>query len=767
MTQTTLFSDKQLFVSLYKSALRRMKGLSFIYTVLCFISYPMPYIMEAVEAARSYELGYRHFGFIGIPEIYTDISLVFYFAVVIAGAIIISAYCNSFMHNRRAVDVFHALPAKRSVMLLANFAAVATILVTAQLICYSVVAVASVTMVKNILLKDIFAEFLRVLLLTLMITAVTFFCCVCCNTALDSAIFAVAFMFVVPAYTLLMHANMSIFLTGYDTARSSFFQAVKFSPVIMMYQTFMDGEIVQGFWLNTAYVIFTVALVALSCVLYTKRKSETAQSADTKKLIYQFIILATSTGGGVLFGILYHEVFGVYNAGEVTIGITSCIFTAAIYLVFNAFMARNPRPTKRGLMGLAASLAVVVAFIACVDNGFFGFESYIPQTEKIQSVSINYTGDYRAVEYLETNRYGDFYHNVTNNVVFTEAEEIEQVRKIHQSVVNNLEKETNLFYHTLHITYTLDSGRTVKRTYRHSIPVETIQNLVALEDYESFKTQLYPVLYCDVSQVKNFEIKDGFGYNYKLVNNLTDSQKTKLYNAMAQDTLNITRQMKDQHRGPVLARIGVNYIDVTSEDFNGMLKKSETNMIESVTVEIAANGYYHGDKYPNELYRNVIFNVTPDCINTIKALEEIGLGQYTTLTMPENMQAVVLACYSPLDYDSNKPYWKTDKYFDQTYDFDMFRYEDKNRVVEYSDPQQLAQLAESCQVSLYGPSQSKTFYAVAFMEKGTDWEILDRESLDCMIYYISGNNVPDFVKNDLAAHYNEDNYYGYYGVMGN
>ena len=128
MTQTTLFSDKQLFVSLYKSALRRMKGMFLIYTLLCFITYPMPYLMKAVDAARRAAQGYRYYGLIGIPEIYTDISALLYFAVVIAGAVLISVYCNSFMHNRRAVDVFHALPVKRGVLLLANFAAVATIL---------------------------------------------------------------------------------------------------------------------------------------------------------------------------------------------------------------------------------------------------------------------------------------------------------------------------------------------------------------------------------------------------------------------------------------------------------------------------------------------------------------------------------------------------------------------------------------------------------------------------------------------------------------
>ena len=190
MTQTTLFSDKQLFVSLYKSALRRMKGISFIYTVLCVISFPVTYTMAARQAASRLANGYSYSGLNGTPEIHSTMSALLYFAIVIMGAIIISAICNSFMHNRRAVDVFHALPAKRSVMLLANFSAVATILATTQLICYGLVAVIEEIIVKNVAFGDITLEFFRVLLLTLVIVAVTFFCCVCCNTALDSAIFS-------------------------------------------------------------------------------------------------------------------------------------------------------------------------------------------------------------------------------------------------------------------------------------------------------------------------------------------------------------------------------------------------------------------------------------------------------------------------------------------------------------------------------------------------------------------------------------------------
>ena len=83
---------------------------------------------------------------------------------------------------------------------------------------------------------------------------------------------------------------------------------------------------------------------------------------------------------------------------------------------------------------------------------------------------------------------------------------------------------------------------------------------------------VYPVLYADAELVKNFEIKDGLGQNLQILRNLTAQQKLKLYNAIAQDTLNITRQMKDQRSGTILARISVNYKEMSDEIYKTIVK---------------------------------------------------------------------------------------------------------------------------------------------------------------------------------------------------
>ena len=99
MTPTTLYSDKKLFLSLYKSALRRIRGMGIIYGLLSFIAFPMFFVMEAVEEMHRMQIidGYgnsmRYFN--GMPAIYTNASMILYFALIIAGTVIMSVYVNN------------------------------------------------------------------------------------------------------------------------------------------------------------------------------------------------------------------------------------------------------------------------------------------------------------------------------------------------------------------------------------------------------------------------------------------------------------------------------------------------------------------------------------------------------------------------------------------------------------------------------------------------------------------------------------------------
>ena len=101
MTPITLYSDKKLFLSFYKNALRRIRGIGIIYLLLSFITFPMPFIMEVERAMYNLEMGWSMRVFNGEPQIYTALTVALYFAIIIFAAVLISVYINSFMHSKK------------------------------------------------------------------------------------------------------------------------------------------------------------------------------------------------------------------------------------------------------------------------------------------------------------------------------------------------------------------------------------------------------------------------------------------------------------------------------------------------------------------------------------------------------------------------------------------------------------------------------------------------------------------------------------------
>ena len=373
MTPTTLYSDKKLFVSFYKNALSRIKGVAVIYGILMFITYPMFYFIEIGDAMRRLALGQRFYGFEGYMDMYPPAAL-FFFAVIFAAVLSLSVISNSFMHSKKAVDVFHALPVRRPVMLLANFAAVSTAMFVLEAACYIIIGITSAFTIP-IPTIAIIGEFIRVFVLTMAVAAICSFCAVCTNTVLDGAIFTAAFNAIVPCYTALILALFDVFIKGFVADGAVICFSIRFSPVCMLYQTYFYDTISYTALDNIIYLAFTAVVLAFSCRLYVKRKSERAQSNNTSAVIYRFIVTAASVGGGAFWGFVFAELFGWGDRRTATNIIISCLFAVVIYLIFNAITTRRVNPGKKGFVWMGASLALTLGLFASVTTGLFGMET--------------------------------------------------------------------------------------------------------------------------------------------------------------------------------------------------------------------------------------------------------------------------------------------------------------------------------------------------------------------------------------------------------
>ena len=170
--------------------------------------------------------------------------------------------------------------------------------------------------------------------------------------------------------------------------------------------------------------------------------------------------------------------------------------------------------------------------------------------------------------------------------------------------------------------------------------------------------------------------------------------------------------------------------------------------METVVYDYA----YRSGKYDStdELYMGYCYEVTGDSINTIKALNQLGLTQYTNPQQPENIKVVI----SPDVYNINatRNFFMTGNVFDN-YDIAYEIGWNAQKAV-YTDAQQIAQIIDSCTSTVYAPNgYPKKLMWLAIIDADADINSLEANDSNCACYYMPYEKAPQFVKDKYSGYY--------------
>lgn len=626
MTTTTLYSSKKTIFAAYKNAMIRLKGIGAFYFALSIISFPVMYFLEVSSAQRDkHEISINGKVMYDLVRgIYPTFTCLAYFALLIGVTVLVGVMVNGFMHNKKAVDVYHSLPITRPQALIANYLAAASVIILPLIISFGLVAIGNST-IRETTFSAIVMEAVPLIVLIMVMLSITFFCCVLCCASFDSAAFALSLGVIIPCFYFLKEITFQAMFFGYGTS-AGIFEGVRFSPLAMFYGTFLNSA--MGFrslginistTLYIGYFIFAIALLLVACLLYTRRKSELAQSFKTTGAIYQFMIGAASFGCAVMLSIFTQYTMAQgsgtdFRENRITFVLLALVFGALCYFGFNTILTRSFKQTKKSLVTLSICAIAPAAYLGCLlFTGWFGYESYIPKVEAVAKVSINYMGTYYEVDYnnVKVNSYQP--HDTTT---LESENSISAVADIHRDIINGERRNSSggrgQVY--LDISYTLKNGKTVSRYYSCNVDDKTVEKLIDIEETPEFKAQHSPFELSSAEDVKTFEIKDGFGRNFATLN-LTKEEIAVLYNAMQLDEANQALQSKIGAMGIPFCKISVIYKNVQNDERN-------------MHIELP-------------MFRNVYMDVTSQCYNTLQALKELKLEQYTTIKIPENAVAII------------------------------------------------------------------------------------------------------------------------------
>lgn len=513
--------------------------------------------------------------------------------------VVCSVQTFQYMHKRRSVDLFHALPIRRTPLLLGSLAAIGTMLggvaIVNLLICGGVDMAMGACGDYN--WGWILGQLGYLLLLLAASLCGTVFLLVACGTV-SSAVMAGILLTV--GWPVLVVCGASIIegsLPGctLDIAPEVFTALTPYLALLIPY--FGNGQGIFSYLLNGSYyddnsvfvnsgvtvwlvlwwVLVTVILLTGCILVYRKRKSEAAENHFAFPLLRFAIRFLVSAAVGLAFAVF----FGSLSNSNVVFYVTALLAAALAHVVIQVVWVRGLRQLSRSMVAYGGLVAVMALFFVGVATGGLGYVTRMPAVNEVDYIRVNIPVGIHYDDSKETylanrsrnwsispksdeadldmdSEESSLYLNVEPKLQTKES--IQTVQTLHQTFISYYQgpylpvQETGDYICT--ITYYLKNGDVLTRDYHvpgdgrefkdlseyTTEPYGTpelranMASVVALEEYQAFTLiDLYTADRVDSVEL-NQSNKDGGDELYgEPAEELTEKQKKRLWNTFLQE----------------------------------------------------------------------------------------------------------------------------------------------------------------------------------------------------------------------------------------
>lgn len=255
-------------------------------------------------------------------------------------------------------------------------------------------------------------------------------------------------------------------LFRYDYVKFTRVETTKVEPHIgTIRETFFRFDGLTDGWGYLAILAgVAVGLMTLCYWLYRKRQLESAgdfvafsRLKGPMCLILTFCVTIVFSMLGMAF-----DGFVVWMAVGLTVG----YFCSLMLLERRIKVFR-----KKTFLNFGILVVVAVLSVLAVEFDWFGIEKWTPEADRVKSVTVsNY------------NTENDYYYSEGYGTTLTEPEDIARIIVAHEDILERLDEKYVNSRHRVYLTYTLKSGRVVRRSY----------NAPAIgENYEIIRFYLY------------------------------------------------------------------------------------------------------------------------------------------------------------------------------------------------------------------------------------------------------------------------------------
>ncbi|HIQ80409.1 MAG TPA: ABC transporter permease [Candidatus Scatavimonas merdigallinarum] len=502
------------FSSIYWWSLRKNMASAIVYAVLLLFSYPLLIFMYKIFNNSSKEI---QNGFLEgcaalvFPVITGGIAILF--------TLLVAVFMFSYMHKKRSVDVFGALPVTRRTLFFSRYFTGISILLVPFLLCMGLSMLLSIQSFEAV--QQLWRSSVTILVSVVVAYTFTAFVAVCCGTTADMVISVLAINGLYPLMVLMCQVISNSTIPG---VTSSFnLPAVVYTALSPYSSGIVNAVMDPALTESGAQFLWWFVLLALSiagCIAVSrKRKAECAQAGFALRLLPVLVRAIACTVAGLVFALVFSSFsFGVNAQNSVLnhyiwffLGLMIGSFIAHLILTF--IYNRGSRGFLKSLISYGVLILVIGAAYMIVSTGMFGMDLYVPQPQQVKQVQFKVNGP------------ENFFLSGADEelfAVYTEQEDIEKVVRVHTSITDNLreragypyamslgafgymENEAPLFYDVI-IKYTLENGCVVERAYSNFTfdSREIAPEVLAVIESQAYKEQTVPILIYDDSSIRS------------------------------------------------------------------------------------------------------------------------------------------------------------------------------------------------------------------------------------------------------------------------
>ena len=510
---TAAMSSPDRFGSLLRGLLKKNIPNMVYLTVIGFIGIPLPYLLAMFRRWQEQDRWiYAAIQATDEGGLYVGVAAVMVCLLWLAGTFILGLAGVGYMHNRRAVDLYHSLPVTRGQLLLGHllttFLTVAAPMTANTLLTAVLAAIRHGMDPTTAVFRPgcVALDLLGWYITAFAILVIVYLAATQVGSTFDTFLFSGVFLGALPVLYLAHMLMCASFLEGWNYDISGPV-ACSLSPMLTMIGVYAC----PGEWKFAALAVWLAAgalLLWVTVRLYIRRPSERAESRARQGFAVGLFKLIATFAGGLGFGTIFYMITGNGDSDGARL-VWIAVFCLLVYFLVEAVLGRGFKGMARRSVVIGLGMAgLTVLYAGIVFAGGLGFEGRVPAAEKVTTVTLNYRGRYEYVPYYiaeeihgyerENNRIGYSYGS-EDSVTLRGREAVEAVTGVHRLIADpnaaGTVTDSEAFYGRMELCYTFSDGRTMKRLYYVYGGEEMLEAFSALEQSDEFQSRTNPLYY--------------------------------------------------------------------------------------------------------------------------------------------------------------------------------------------------------------------------------------------------------------------------------